>query len=368
MTPSRVRSVRITFVTPPFDLSGGQRVIATYAARLQKRGHHVVVVSPPHPTPSARSIIRSIIRSRCWPDRNSASHFDRVPVERCVLSRYRPVLDADVPDADVVVATWWETAEWVAALSPRKGAKVHFMQDYEIWGGSQDRVDATCRFPMPKIVIARWVEKLLADQFGVKAAAFIPDSVETETFYAPPRAKQIRPTFGLTYTQFANKGCDICLAAVARARREVPEIRLIAFGSARPNASLPFPEDGEFHFRAPDAKLKDIYASCDAWLFGTRIEAFGLPILEAMACRTPVIGTPAGAAPELLGAGGGWLVPPENPEEMAAAIVRLCRLPDAEWRAMSDAAYSIATRYSWDDATNLFERALMAARDQPKST
>jgi len=44
-----------------------------------------------------------------------------------------------------------------------------------------------------------------------------------------------------------------------------------------------------------------------------------LPILEAMACRTPVIGTPAGPAPELLGAGGGILVRPEDPADMAMA-------------------------------------------------
>ena len=58
------------------------------------------------------------------------SHFDYVGVPVHVLDRYRPVMDCDVPDGDVVIATWWETAEWVVELSSRKGAKAYFIQHY----------------------------------------------------------------------------------------------------------------------------------------------------------------------------------------------------------------------------------------------
>jgi glycosyltransferase involved in cell wall biosynthesis len=94
-----------------------------------------------------------------------------------------------------------------------------------------------------------------------------------------------------------------------------------------------------------------LYARCDAWLFGSRLDSFGLPILEAMACRTPVIGVPVGAAPELLGAGSGVLLPEASPEAMAAALVRLCSAPAAEWIRHSTLAHERAHRYSWDDAT-----------------
>jgi glycosyltransferase involved in cell wall biosynthesis len=105
---------------------------------------------------------------------------------------------------------------------------------------------------------------------------------------------------------------------------------------------IPMPKKSASHAeyicRAPEDKLKEIYSQCDAWLFGTRIEGYGLPILEAMACRTPVIGTPAGAAPELLVDGAGVLVKPEDPEDMARAIEHICSLSDSDWRVMSDAA------------------------------
>jgi glycosyltransferase involved in cell wall biosynthesis len=83
-----------------------------------------------------------------------------------------------------------------------------------------------------------------------------------------------------------------------------------------------------------------------------------LPILEAMACRTPVIGTPAGAAPDLLSQGGGIMVPMEDPHAMAQAIVDVCRMKEEEWKALSDRALETVTGYTWEDATDRFEAAL----------
>jgi glycosyltransferase involved in cell wall biosynthesis len=79
-----------------------------------------------------------------------------------------------------------------------------------------------------------------------------------------------------------------------------------------------------------------------------------------MACRTPVIATPAGAAPELVAPGGGIMVKREDPAEMARVIQQICGMNDAAWRAMSDIAYQTATRYTWDDATTKLEHALTA--------
>src|SRR5204863_3113271 len=135
--------------------------------------------------------------------------------------------------------------------------------------------------------------------------------------------------------------------------------RLVAFGNRDPVPELPLPP-GTDYFRQPaqDA-LKDVYSQCDAWLFSSRSEGFGLPLLEAMACRTPVIATPAGAAPEVCAGGGGILVPLDDAGEMARAIENIAAMPDAAWREMSDKAYATAIRYSWDDATDLFEASLL---------
>jgi glycosyltransferase involved in cell wall biosynthesis len=192
--------------------------------------------------------------------------------------------------------------------------------------------------------------------------------VDLQKFTAPPRGKQTEPTVGFMYTPFLNKGSDVSIKACEIARKQLPNLKIVAFGSVAPTEELPLPAGAVFHHKVPDDQLKSIYSACDVWLFGTRKEGFGLPTLEAMACRTPVIGTPAGAAPELLSRGGGILVPMEDPQAMAEAIVRVATLPAPAWTEMSDNAHATASRYTWEDATDQFEAVLTrVVRDATKT-
>jgi len=191
--------------------------------------------------------------------------------------------------------------------------------------------------------------------------SYVPNSVELEQFRSPPRGKQPAPVVGTIFSPSHFKGSDLAVAACEIARKKLPDLKLIGFGLQNKNQNQPLPPWADFSTRVADEKLKDIYAACDAWLFPPRKEGYGLPILEAMACRTPVIATPAGAAPELIAQGGGMLVPHEDPQAMGDAIVKICSLADNDWRRLSDAAYATVTGYSWDDATDKFEAALRRA-------
>lgn len=79
-------------------------------------------------------------------------------------------------------------------------------------------------------------------------------------------------------------------------------------------------------------------------------EGFGLPVLEAMTLGVPVVAANRGSLPEVLG-GAGWLVDPNQPEEIANAISRL--LTD-EALAASCAAKGIARAraFRWDDTAH----------------
>jgi glycosyltransferase involved in cell wall biosynthesis len=352
--------MRITILVPAFNLSGGVRVAAAHAERLVKRGHQVLAVTAPDAAPTFWQALRGWLRGRGWPapPHKQASHFDGLPIEQRVVPHAEPVTDADVPDADVVLGTWWETVRWAAGLSPAKGVKVHFVQGYDAIPATKEAVDATYGLPVPKIVISRWLRELVRTRFGQEPVALVPNSVDTGRFFAPPRGKQPAPTVGVLYNNLAIKGCDVCFKAYELAAREVPGLRLRCISEIAVVPELPLPPGAEFNFQAREEKLREVYGGCDAWLSGSREEGFGLPILEAMACRTPVIATPAGAAPEILAKGGGILVPQEDAAAMARAIVQICALPDAPWRAMSDAALANATGYTWDDATDLLEENL----------
>lgn len=357
-------NMKITFVLPPLNMTGGIRVVAIYADRLQKLGHQVCVVATPHPQPSLRQQVKSLLKGQGLipASENGPSHFDNLDVPLKIIDRWRPITDADVPDADVVVATWWETAEWVANLSPEKGAKAYFIQHHEVFDYlPKERVEATWALPMHKITIAQWLVDLGREQYGDKHISLVPNGVNIEQFYAPPRGKQSIPTFGLVYTTLHWKGCDISLKAFSLAKEKFPNLRLVVFSNESEEPELPLPPGTEYFFCPPQKSLKDLYGKCDAWLFGSRSEGFGLPILEAMACRTPVIGTPAGAAPELLSNGAGILVNHDDPEAMAKAIERICQFSNAEWKVMSDAAYTKASNHTWDKSTKLFEAELEKA-------
>lgn len=353
--------MKITFVMTRPDMSGGTKVIALYAERLAERGHEVVVVSAGNRPPGLRHRLRALLKERRWIryQRTLASHLDGTGIDHRVLERSRPIADSDVPDADVVVATWWQTASWVAKLSRQKGAKAYFMQDYGAPGMELVDLVPTWHYPMHIITIAQWLVDLMREH-GVRAPiSLVPNSVETEYFHAEPRGKQKVPTVGFLYRGIWIKGFDIVFQAFERARKRHPELRLLTYGPNQPDHALP--EGVEFRFRPPTPELREIYGACDAWLFASRREGFGLPLLEAMACRTPVIAVPSGAAPELIARGGGLIVQAEDAEDMANAICRFAEMSEAEWRGFSDKAYATVHGYTWDDAVTRFEQALARA-------
>lgn len=364
--------MRISFMMPADDLTGGNRVVATYAKILQARGHTVRVVSCAPARPGFREYLRAwrhgqlpALRQRMRP---APGHIANSGVPHTILERARPITAADLPDADVVIATWWETAVWMAALPASKGRKVHLIQGYEIWGGDETRarVNAALRLPNLKIAISAGLKRDIEAELGDLQMAVVPNAVDLQQFDAAPRRRGEPPTVGFIYAANSPfKGVDRCLQAIELARRQLPELRVLAFGARQPTAELPLPAGAVYTQRPAQDKLASLYAACDAWLFTSRLDSFGLPILEAMACRTPVIGVPIGAAPDLLSDGAGILVTPRSeeilPADLAAALVGLCRMPAADWQAMSERAYRRAHGYSWEDAADRLEKLIGAA-------
>ena len=359
--------MKITFVLPFAGLQGGIRVLAIYAERLRRRGHEVTAVSSPFTIPLRRKV-KSLLLGRGWPDESQGSHFDWTAVPHRVLEKQRAVVDTDLPDADVVVATYYPTAYDVLKLSPAKGAKAFFIQNYELEDGKLDPfLDATWRMPIHKIVITRWLEKIAEEKFGDDTVSLVPNSVDLDQFYAARRAKRPAPTVGLLYATSWMKGCRTSLAALTQVARTSPSLRVVSFGAERPGFDLRLPSNAEFHYQPPQDKLREIYAKCDVWLCGSAREGFGLPPLEAMACRCPVVSTRVAGPLDFIEEGvNGHLVDIGDANGMAERLLRVLNLPQDEWTKMSEAAFQTATRFTWDDATDLFEKALELAIERTK--
>ena len=95
-----------------------------------------------------------------------------------------------------------------------------------------------------------------------------------------------------------------------------------------------------------EADKPAFYRGAVAFIFPSRYEGFGLPVLEALACGTPVVGSDVSSIPEVVG-DAGVLLPPDDAGGMADALIRLAT--DGDFRAeLSRRALAQATRFSWE--------------------
>ena len=100
--------------------------------------------------------------------------------------------------------------------------------------------------------------------------------------------------------------------------------------------------------RVSDAELRALYEGALCLLFPSRYEGFGLPPVEAMWCRCPVVAAPMGALPEVCGEAALWF-DAARPASLGEAVAALA--DDAARRdALADAGHARARGFSWDAA------------------
>jgi glycosyltransferase involved in cell wall biosynthesis len=362
--------VRITFVLPVVSMSGGNRVVAVYARALTRMGHMVKLVSPPPKRTALKQKAQSWLKGNGWPvySKYRQTHLDDSEVDHRMLDRWRPVVDDDVPDSDVVIATWWETAEWVNALSSKKGAKVYFVQGHEVFPYLPvDRCRATYRLALHKVVVSDWLRQIMKSEYGDEVIDVVPNSVDKDQFRAEHRSRQKVPSVGFLYSGASIKGLDITLAALSIVRQQNPSLRLVSFGSVKPTAKLPLPGGTEFHHAPQQDNIRSLYGGCDVWVTTSRSEGFNLSAMEAMACRTPVVSTRTGWQVEAIKSGwNGYLVEIDDVAGVADGICSILSQSDEDWKTMSSNAYSTIAESSWSASAAMFEQALRHACQRAK--
>lgn len=110
--------------------------------------------------------------------------------------------------------------------------------------------------------------------------------------------------------------------------------------------------------------LPALYTGASAFVCVSLYEGFGLPLLEAMACGTPVLASRSSSIPEVVG-DAGLLVDPRDPEEIAQGMKKLVE-EDALRMELVRKGLERASTFSWERAalsiTDLYERAGGRAR------
>lgn len=195
------------------------------------------------------------------------------------------------------------------------------------------------------IAFSHWAAGSVVQDYGVPSARVhvIRPGVDLSLF-RPDSASHVRagPKILFVGDDFQRKGGDDLLAAMAPLAGEA-ELDLVTHSSLPPMpAGLTVRIHRDLQPESP--ALVDRFRAADIFVLPSRGECFGHAIVEAMACGLPVISTSVGAVPELVCDGlNGYLVPPESPAALAAAIRRLVRNPDLGAR-MGAAGLSLARR------------------------
>ncbi len=166
------------------------------------------------------------------------------------------------------------------------------------------------------------------------------------------------------------KGPDFLLSAFRRVAMAVPNSKLVIVGGGPLNHGLEkqarklrLSEKVIFAGEIPNAELPKYYCAADVFVLPSIVdrngdmEGQGVVYAEAMACKTPVIGTKTGGIPDVISHGEvGLLIPLEKEHgwtekdagSLADGMIRL--LEDSKLRkAMGENAYKLVQkRFSWD--------------------
>lgn len=201
----------------------------------------------------------------------------------------------------------------------------------------------------------------------------VPCGVDLERF-RPSAQRESRARLGLNGAERVIlyvgrfdpiKGIDRLLAAVAQVQRET-RLRLVLVGGGGEDA----PEDRALHAmcsalsledcvtfagRRTHDELPDYYQAADALVLPSYYESFGLVVLEAMACGTPVIATRVGVVEDIIRNGvNGWVVEENGSESLAAGL----RWGLAQHNVKQTAANSIRATvegYDWSSVASFID-------------
>jgi len=345
--------VTITIVIPFVNLTGGISVLLNYANWLHAEGHHVNVVYPTWPYR-----FHFGIPSQWREFRRQRRTAPKIPWFdlRCRLIRAPVIATPFLPAADIVVATSWPTVFDVARLARSRGRKVQMLFHHESGTGDEARIVASYARPFFRIACSRSVETLMADRFRCSIQEVVPCGFD-ETVFFPDGHKECDSVLML-YHDDVRKGASDGLAALEAFHRRQPHVRVRVCGTVHPPT---LPSWISYEFQPSDADLRRLYSSSSAFLYPSRNEGFGLPLLEAMACGCAVVTTAVGAIPEFAIDGrNAVVVAPGAPSDMCRALERV--LLDASLRArLSDAGKKTAERYTVQRTAPLFRDALARA-------
>jgi glycosyltransferase involved in cell wall biosynthesis len=215
------------------------------------------------------------------------------------------------------------------------------------------------------LCVSEFVRQEMMDLFGLSPRQLVTVYHGVDPSFCPRPAaevaQQLLQTHGLQapYVVYvgklhANKNIVRLIEAFDLATRQQPEIELVLVGRMVYGCDgideavqrLGLGQRVRKLGHQPAERLPDLYRGALCKVFPTIWEGFGLPVLEAMACGTPVVTSNVACMPEIT-AGAALLVNPLSSEAIAEALATV--LSSAQKRAeLRQLGLARAAHFSWE--------------------
>jgi glycosyltransferase involved in cell wall biosynthesis len=305
---------------------GGVKVVFEYANRFAADGYTVGMVystSFLFKECPIKKKLRSVLRFFYYVLTRNFRAERWFPIDRRVSQRLVWCLSEHfVPKANVYVATAMETSYYLNRYKNVK-KKLYFIQDFEAWHWSAEKVIETYHLPLQKIVISKWLKRLIEE--NGETATFIPNGFCFDYFRKNINYEdRDKLNISMLFHTSPRKGCGDGFKALNMVKSLYSGLRVNLFGvSPRPNF---LPEWYHYHRIPNRAEHNRIYNESAIFLATSHAEGWGLPVGEAMICGAAVVCTDIGGYREMCVHGETALMSPvRNPESLAENIIRLIK-------------------------------------------
>jgi len=209
---------------------------------------------------------------------------------------------------------------------------------------------------------SNFVKQKVMARFGVGNVIVAPGGVDDSKFH--PGTRQHKYELPNKYILFVGslqprKNLTGLMQAWHQIKDEFTDTWLVVAGEAGSvYRAVEFSEDGRIRFLkyVPEEDLAGLYAGAELFVLPSFDEGFGLPILEAMSCGTPVVVSNGGALPETVG-DAGFIFDLSKPETFSNALKQV--LCDRDLRlSLKQKGLARAQAYSWQRSAELIWKTL----------
>jgi len=210
-------------------------------------------------------------------------------------------------------------------------------------------------------VVAAWYRQRLPARVLVAA---ISNPVALGTPSGPAAVTMPAPFILAAGRLVHQKGFDLLIRAFALAAPECGQMHLAIAGEgpeadALARLAREYKVEDRTFFLGRVSRLGALMREAHAFVLSSRYEGFPNVLVEALAAALPVVATDCKSGPREILCGGrhGLLVPPENPQALSAALVRIATDQELR-RGLSAAGPSAVSRYDLSRIVGQWERVL----------